>query len=91
MKYVKLVARKDTWFKEGTEVYDYDENYEDKKHVTLQYWNECLLDGNGICVRGIRVCEDNPNETRMGCKIGEERIDGEYCGCDEFDVTEIEE
>jgi hypothetical protein len=85
MKFVKLIARPDTWFKEGTEVYDYDADYSDRKRVTLDYWNQCVTEG-GICVRGIRVCEDNPNENGMGCHSGEEREDGEYCSCDEFNV-----
>jgi hypothetical protein len=90
MKYAKLVAKKDTWFKEGTEVYDYDADYNEKKRVTWEYWEQCKDEG-GICVRGIRVCENNPNENGMGYKSGDERIDGEYCHWDEFDVTEIDE
>lgn len=88
-KYVKLVARPDTWFKVGTEVYDYDAPYEDKKRITLDYWNQCLNEG-GICVRGIRICELG-YETNgcLNCKPGEERIDGEYCTCDEFDAETI--
>lgn len=89
MQYVKLVARPKTWFKEGTEVFDYDSKYEDGVNITLDYWNECLVDGGYINVRGIRVCEDNPNEINMGCKPGTERIDGECCQCHEFEVTTI--
>ena len=93
MKYVKLIAKPDTWFKEGTEVFDYDVEYSKKKRVTLEYWNACLgsYGAGHICVRGIRVCEDNPNENGMGCKPGEEREDGEWCSCDEFNVEIIEE
>jgi len=90
MKYAKLVAKKDTWFKEGTEVYDNDVNYEDKKRVTWDYWEQCKAEG-GICVRGIRVCEDLIYEIALGYKAGQERIDGEYCHWDEFDVTQVEE
>jgi hypothetical protein len=89
MNHVKLVSRHDTWFKEGTEVYDYDAHYFEQKRITLEYWNQCLNDGGNICVRGIRVCENNPNENHMDCKPGEEREDGEWCACDEFDVTII--
>jgi len=92
MKYVKLIARPDTWFKEGTEVYDYDANYSDKKRITLDYWNTCLKESNGICVRGIRVCELKYEiDGSLGHKNGDEREDGEYCSCDEFDVEVIEE
>jgi len=88
MKYVKLTAKKDTWFKEGTEVYDYDYPYSDKKHITLEYWKKSMGDwgGGGIYVCGIRVCDDNPNENGMGFKSGDEREDGEWCRCDEFNV-----
>jgi hypothetical protein len=91
MKFVKLIAKPDTWFKAGTEVYEYLSDYSERKRVTLDYWNRCLAEGGGICVRGIRVCEDNPNENGMGCYVGEEREDGEYCSCDEFDMKIIEE
>jgi hypothetical protein len=51
MKTVKLIARPDTWFKPGTEVYGHDADYFDKKRITLEYWTECKS-GCGICVRG---------------------------------------
>jgi hypothetical protein len=89
MKYVKLIAKKDTWFKEGTEVYDYDFPYSDKKHITLEYWEMCLKESGHLFARGIRVCEDCPNENKMGCKPGDEREDGEWCACDEFEMTII--
>jgi hypothetical protein len=40
--------------------------------------------------RGIRVCEHD-YELKLGYKLGEERIDGELCGIDEFDVEVVEE
>jgi hypothetical protein len=96
LKFVKLIARSNTWFKEGTEVYDYDADYSDKKMVTLDYWDTCRKEGNGICVRGIcvrgiRVCElGYETDGSLGYKNGDEREDGEYCSCDEFDVEIIE-
>ena len=85
MKYVKLIAKPDTWFKAGTEVSNYDKN----RRLTVEEWKEW---GNSIVlVRGIRICEDNPNENGMGYKAGDERIDGECCGCDEFDIEIVEE
>jgi hypothetical protein len=89
MKTVILTAKANTWFKEGTEVYDYDTNYDEKKRVTLDYWNECLADG-GICVRGIRICQLD-YEQSLNCQLGEERIDGECCSCDEFNVEIVGE
>jgi len=89
MKYVKLIAKPNTWFKFGTEVYDYDADYEEKKRVSLDYWEYCKLEG-GICVRGIRVI-DALYELSLGyTNRGEERIDGEYCDCSEFYVEIIE-
>jgi hypothetical protein len=90
MKYVKLIARPDTWFKTGTEVYDYDYPYSDKKRITLEYWDQSLKECGHVCARGIRVCEDNPNENGMGYKAGDEREDGEYCHLDEFDVEIVD-
>lgn len=88
MQHVRLIAKPNTWFKEGTEVYDYMSDYSEKKQITLEEWTQAVSEG-GICVRGIRVCENNPNENGMGCKAGEERIDGEWCSCDEFDMEII--
>jgi hypothetical protein len=85
MTYVKLIALPNTRFKKGTEVFDYDYPYSDHKRITLDYWEQCKLEG-GICVRGIRVCENNPCENGMGYKPGEEREDGEYCHWKEFKV-----
>ena len=84
-KYVKLVARPDTWFKAGTEVYDYNCHLSNPVRMTLKEYNDSLFVGI-ILVRGIRVCEDNDNENGMGCKPGEERGDGETCAIDEFDM-----
>jgi hypothetical protein len=75
MKYVRLIAKENTWFKAGSEVFDYNSDYFKGQHVTLAYWQECLRDG-AICVRGIRA-------------NGEE--DGESCLCSEFEVEVIDE
>lgn len=91
MKYVKLTAKPDTWFKEGTEVFDYDADYSEGKRVTLEHWETCEK-GHGICVRGIRVCEGGyENDPPLNCPVGREREDGEYCCCDEFHVEIVEE
>lgn len=93
MKYVKLTARHDTWFKEGTEVYDYDSNSDKMTRVTLDYWNQCNKPNDprnmdALCVSGIRITELG-NEREI---FGEgERWDGEYCTCDEFDVEIVDE
>ena len=79
MQYVRLTARPNTWFKSGTEVYDYDADYCDCKLISLDHWNRCNEDG-GICVRGILITP-----------LGEEIVDGEYCLCEEFDVEIVNE
>lgn len=91
MKVVKLTAKPDTWFKAGTEVYDYDADYSEKKRVTLEYWNQCVAEGGGICVRGIRVCEEGYENTGcLNCQPDEERVDGDYCTLDEFEMEIVE-
>lgn len=85
MKYVKLTAKPDTWFKEGAEVFHYDE----RRRFTLEEWQECLEDGFVSC-QGIRVCEDNPNENKF-CKPGDERLDGACCMVNELEVEIVEE
>jgi hypothetical protein len=86
-KYVKLTAKADTWFIEGTEVYSYDcHPPKDIRRMTLDEWNSydnfaCLVSGKRISVF--------PNETEI---FGEgERWDGEYCQCSEFDVEIVDE
>ena len=91
MKYVKLIAKKDTWFKEGTEVFHYDYDYNEKRRISLNEWEGCL-DVGLVMVRGIRICEEGNGEVEnLGYKVGEERIDGEACHPDEFDFEIVEE
>lgn len=87
MKYVKLIAKPDTWFKAGTEVFHYDFDYDEKHRISLlewKIWEQSL----GVLVRGIRISETN---CEMNREIGTEYIDGEWCSCDEFEVEIIEE
>ncbi len=86
MKYVKLIARADTWFKEGTEVYSYDCTSNNKFRITLKEWND-WKSSHIICVRGIRISQSQ-NEL---VPINEEYFDGESCLQDEFEVTETDE
>lgn len=91
MKTVKLIAKPNTWFKEGTEVFDYNEY---GKRLSLEEFEKWKNEDNGwgILVRGIRVCEEGCGEVEnLGYKVGDERIDGELCGIDEFDVEIIED
>ena len=87
-KYVKLIAKPDTWFKAGTEAFDYDEY---GKRITLEAYNKWRESGM-ILARGIRVCElGNGEVENLGYKVGEERIDGELCSLDEFDMTIVDD
>ena len=88
MQYVKLTALPNTWFKEGTEVYDYDSRYREKKRYTLKEFEE-WKPSNIILGRGIRVTE-SPLEGE-DLIVGEEYEDGEACGIDEFKVEIVEE
>ena len=83
---VKLIAKENTWFKAGTEVYDEDYDFSEKKRLTLEKY-ENWKKGGIICVVGIRVCELE-YEFKLGYKNGEERIDGECCDINEFDAIQ---
>lgn len=48
MKKVILIAKPDTWYQEGTEVFDYD-----GERFTLDRWNS-LKGTSGLLCRGIR-------------------------------------
>tara|TARA_R110000772_G_scaffold249530_2_gene363829 strand:+ start:21506 stop:21730 length:225 start_codon:yes stop_codon:yes gene_type:complete len=53
MKTVKLTAKPDTWFDEGTEVYDYGSDYENKVRITWLEFEEWKKSGM-ILARGLR-------------------------------------
>jgi len=92
MKYVKFISKPDEWFKEGTEVFYQDEKFKSRR-MTVEEYNKSLelpRYHRGACFVGIRVCEDNPNERNFS-EPGEERIDGEFCNFDEFDIEFTDE
>lgn len=86
MKYVKLTAKPNTWFKEGTEVYDYDCREDNKKRITLKDYEKWAEYGSILC-RGTRIVENSSE----GLAIGDEHFDGENCLIEEFDVEIIEQ
>ncbi len=95
MTYVKLIARPDTWYKAGSEVFwedavsDQPRHLATKRRITLDEWIELRRPENaGIGCVGIRVTEHSAAEG--GAPIGEERWDGEWCAIDEFDAIETE-
>ena len=87
MKYVKLTAKPDTWFKEGTEAYDYNCHApKELVRLTLTEWEEC--NDFAVMVRGIRISKF---ETELKIFGEGERWDGEYCQCSEFVVEIVDE
>jgi hypothetical protein len=101
-KYVKLIARPDTWFKAGSEAFHEDEYGKRLTLAELEKWatefhgyikieNNKVIDAKGaVALRGIRVCIED-YELKLGYKLGEEREDGEVCHLDEFDIEIVEE
>lgn len=87
MKYIKLVAKPNTWFKEGTEAYSYDCTEGDKKRITLEEYEQSWKPCGYILCTGIRVIENPKSE---GGVVGEEHFDGEYCCFDEFDIEIVD-
>ena len=93
MKYVKLTAKPGTWFKEGTEVYDYNcKPPEQLLRVTLEEWESCV-NFNGI--KGINVCgfriPQFENEIDIFGEGEGGRWDGEFCSVYEFEVEIVDE
>lgn len=83
-----IFISKGDWFKKGTECLVEDGNSlwsTDNQEVTDQQimFNPSKIQGIFV---GIRICEDNPCENRLGYKAGDEREDGELCSLDEFEV-----
>lgn len=87
MPLVKLTAKPNTWFKEGTEVLFEDFDYKERR-MTLSEYEEILRSEwpHAVFV-GTRIIENPASEG--GGQIGEERQDGEYCPLEEFNVEII--
>lgn len=86
----KLIAKSNTWFKEGTEVLIDDGILDDLDNpgrelkITFEEIKNRPDRFLGMMV-GIRVAEDQASE---GKPVGYEHIDGEPCSLDEFYVTQ---
>jgi hypothetical protein len=78
--FVKLTAKKGTWFEEGSEVYHYDSYEDDKRRISLLEYSS-WEDAGMILVRGWRVCQ-NVSEAQP---IGTRYFDGEACSLEEFE------
>lgn len=86
MKYIKLTARPNTWFKEGTEAYDYDCVAENKFRISEEVFNNDWKPWGYILCRGTRISQDSSE--LINC--GEEYFDGESCSLEEFDVEVVD-
>lgn len=73
--YVKLVAKPNTWFKEGTDVWDEDTGL----RFTKEEFDEWVK-SDMIVARGSRICQ---SESEL-FEIGTEYTDSELCEIDEF-------
>jgi hypothetical protein len=85
-KYVKLIARPNTWFEEGTEVYNYDCEEDNKIRLTIEEWKEWVKSGL-VCASGYRISESIMSEMRP---VGARYWDGEACPIEEFDVEIVD-
>ena len=94
MKYVKLTAKKDTWFKEGTEVYHYDSDENNKFRISLDEWKAMTDDsiGWGVLVRGTWIAVKGVGAVEnCGYVEGREYFDGELCDIEEFEIEIVDE
>ena len=95
MKYVKFITKSDQWYKEGSEAFlDLDDNVLSRR-ITVEefeaYKNENKEWNSGIFT-GLRVCEEGfENNVAPEWIVGHERVDGEMCSFNEFDITETDE
>jgi len=88
---IKIVAKPDTWFKAGTEVLVAYGPKPYKRITFRQLYDmineECLIRGDVFS--GIRIV-DADYEVSAGYKKGEERLDEELCGWEEFTFEMID-
>jgi hypothetical protein len=93
MKYVKLIAKPDTWYKEGTEVF-YDDSSIKEPNVPIkritkeEFENKLKEEWNYGCMVGLRIPTYESEIKIFGTN---DRIDGESCSLDEFEVIETDE
>lgn len=87
MPLVKLTAKPDTWFKEGTEVLYEDSNWVGRRMTLDEYENVLTSQWPHAVFVGTRVIENPASEG--GGQIREERQDGELCQLEEFNVEII--
>jgi hypothetical protein len=92
MKYVKLIAKPKTWYKEGTEVFYDDSSIKEPnvpiKRVSKEEFEKRAKEWHSGCMVGLHT----PTHYREVAVVGtEDRIDGELCFLEEFEVLETDE
>ncbi len=92
LQYIRLIARPNTWYKAGTEVFWEGDEPGTARRLSVIEWDRIRYPDDGHaalgCV-GLRVVENPAAEG--GGSIGDERWDGEWCSASEFDVEIVDE
>lgn len=83
MSYVKLIARPDTWFKVGKEVYDADSVPDDPCRIDVGQWGRWQRIGN-VLASGVHVL---PSEIEPSPEIWDTKL----CSVGDFIVEIVEE
>ena len=84
MIYIKLTAKPDTWFKEGTEVFVHNKHNYGGHRPTKEEQEQLITYDSGVFV-GARICQ---LESELS-NIGVEYDDGELCPIEEFNTEEV--
>ena len=92
MKYVKLIAKPDTWYKEGTEVFYDVSPFQNPNVPVKRLTKEEFEKRSNEWDAGVMVGLHTPDADYEIKLFGtDDRIDGELCQLNEFDIIETEE
>jgi hypothetical protein len=92
MKYIKLIAKPDTWYKTGTEAF-YDDSTIDKPYVPIKrLTKEEFKKRSKEWHSGVMIGLHTPTHYDEVAVVGtDDRVDGELCFLEEFEVIETDE
>ena len=92
MKYVKLIAKPDTWYKVGTEVFYDDSSIKEPdvpiKRLTKEEFEKRSKEWDFGLMVGLHTPTEDYETKLFGT---DDRIDGELCQLNEFEVIETDE
>lgn len=92
MQYVKLIAKPNTWYKVGTEVFYDDSSIQNPnvpiKRLTKEEFEKRSNEWDSGLMVGLHTPDADYEIKLFGT---DDRIDGELCSLDEFDVIETNE